>query len=199
MKKELKEKVLNSKENGIITTKKITELGIRRNILKEMLDDNTLIKISRGMYIESDDFEDELLAHQIRYKKCIFSHDTALYLHGFATRAPLFVYMTFPRGYNSYTIKSEQVKCVHVSNDNYKLGITYSETPFGNRVKCYDLERTLCDIVRGSSIDLQNVLHAMRMYANYKNRDITKLYKYAKQLKVEPKIRRYMEVLLNNE
>lgn len=199
MKNELQKKVLDSQENGIITSKRITELGIRRNILHEMVNNNTLIKISRGIYIKSDDLEDELLAHQIRYKKGIFSHDTALYLHGFAIRAPLFVHMTFPRGYNSYSINKEQIKCTHVSNGNYQLGIIYIDTPFGNRVKCYDIERTLCDIVRGNKIDLQNVLHAMKMYANYKHKDITKLYKYAKRLKVEPKIRRYMEVLLNDE
>ena len=36
----------------------------------------------------------------------------------------------------------------------------------------------------------------MRKYANSKEKDITKLMKYAEQLKVKPKVLNYMEVLL---
>lgn len=60
----------------------------------------------------------------------------------------------------------------------------------------YDLERTLCDIVRGSGSDIQVVNEAMKRYAASKEKNIHKLMKYAEQLRVGPKILRYMEVLL---
>ena len=64
-------------------------------------------------------------------------------------------------------------------------------------VRAYDVERMLCDIVRGQKmIDSQVVIPAMKRYAKDQNRNITKLMEYARNLGVESKIRGYMEVLL---
>lgn len=70
------------------------------------------------------------------------------------------------------------------------------KSPCGNPVRIYDLERTLCDIVRGGGSDIQIVNDAMKRYAASRGKNIHKLMEYAKQLRVEPKIQRYMEVLL---
>ena len=66
----------------------------------------------------------------------------------------------------------------------------------GNPIRVYDLERTLCDILRGSGSDIQIVSEAMKRYAASKDKNIHKLMKYADQLRVKPKVLRYMEVLL---
>ena len=62
--------------------------------------------------------------------------------------------------------------------------------------RVYDLERTLCDILRGSGSDVQIVGEAMKRYAASKDKNIHKLMQYADQLRVKPKVLRYMEVLL---
>ena len=80
--------------------------------------------------------------------------------------------------------------------DNYTLGIIEIKSPCGNPIKIYNLERTLCDIVRGSGSDIQIVNGAMKRYAASKEKDIHKLMEYAGQLRVKPKILHYMEVLL---
>ena len=38
----------------------------------------------------------------------------------------------------------------------------------------YDLERTLCDILRGNGIDIQIINQAMKKYALSKNKNIHK-------------------------
>ena len=65
-----------------------------------------------------------------------------------------------------------------------------------NPIRVYDLERTLCDILRGSGSDVQIVGEAMKRYAASKDKNIHKLMQYADQLRVKPKVLRYMEVLL---
>ena len=60
----------------------------------------------------------------------------------------------------------------------------------------YGVERSLCDIVRGSGSDIQVVKEAMKRYAASKEKDIHRLMKYAEQLRVRPKILHYIEVLL---
>ena len=50
--------------------------------------------------------------------------------------------------------------------------------------------------VRGSGSDVQIVGEAMKRYAASKDKNIHKLMQYADQLRVKPKVLRYMEVLL---
>lgn len=64
-------------------------------------------------------------------------------------------------------------------------------------MSAYDLERTLCDIVRGRRVvDVQVVNPAMKQYARSGGKDVQKLLDYAQALGVEKKIRNYLEVLL---
>ena len=104
--------------------------------------------------------------------------------------------MTFPKGYNAASLKNESIIIKRVIPDNYSLGIAEISSPSGNPIRIYDLERTLCDILRGSGSDSQIVNEAMKRYAASNDKNIHKLMQYAEQLRVKPKILRYMEVLL---
>lgn len=196
MREENKEWILKNTDNGVITSKTVTEQGIHRSVLTEMVKNGELIRCSRGIYMLANEWEDELYLLQKKYKRGVFSHETALYLLGYSERVPLKYHMTFPTNYNSASLMNENVMITRVNAYNYELGITTVETPFGNKVKIYNLEHSLCDILRGSMDDIQIIQYAMKKYALSKEKDINKLMKYAKQLRVESKVRRYMEVLL---
>ena len=126
----------------------------------------------------------------------IWAWDLALYLHGYSDRTPAQYTVTFPKGYNSRSLKEENIIVKRAVPDNYSLGVTELLSPCGNPLRVYDLERTLCDILRGSGSDIQIVSAAMKKYAVSKGKDIHKLMKYAEQLRVKPKVFRYMEILL---
>ena len=77
------------------------------------------------------------------------------------------------------------------------MGATDVKTMYGNLVRAYDLERTLCDLVRGQSvIDEQMVNPAMKAYMQQRGRNIPKLLAYARELGVEGKVQTYVRVLL---
>ena len=193
---EMKNKILNSAENGIITTRKISELGIRRSALTELTESEDLVRCSRGVYMVADEWEDEFFLLQKRYSRGVFSHATALYLLGYSERVPISFHMTFINNYNSFSLKEENVTVTRVIPNNFELGITTATTPSGNIVKVYNVERCLCDMVKGAGSDIQTVQYAMKKYAASKDKDVNRLMQYAKQLRVEKKIRNYMEVLL---
>ena len=52
--------------------------------------------------------------------------ETALYLHGYSDRAPAQYTMTFPKGYNTPSLKQENVTIKWVQQLNYPLGIILS-------------------------------------------------------------------------
>jgi predicted transcriptional regulator of viral defense system len=181
----------------IITSKQVTEAGFHRSVLSELVESKELVRISRGVYLKPTAWEDEMYLLQYRFRKGVFSHETALYLHDMTDRTPARFTMTFPWGYNAASLKSENLTAKRVVKECYGIGVMEMPSPAGNTIRAYDIERTLCDIVRGNNTcDIQVVNHAMKRYAESKKKDIQKLIGYAEKLRVKPKVLNYMEVLL---
>ena len=194
--KERMTNLLTAAENGMITSEQVTAAGIHRGILTELTKTGKLIRYGRGIYIKSNAWEDDLYLLQQKYRRGIYSHDTALYLLGYSDRTPAQYTMTFPKGYNAPSLKQENLNIKRAMPELYSMGIIEINSPSGNPIRIYDLERTLCDIVRGSGSDIQIVSAAMKRYAADRNKDIHKLIRYADKLRVKSKITQYMEVLL---
>ena len=105
--------------------------------------------------------------------------------------------MTSPAHYTLTMAQAENIRCVQCKDILYDLGITEVITPGGNKVRAYSVERTLCDILRlHSHVDIQIVTEAFKRYVIRKDKNIPVLSEYAKILKVEKKLRAYLEVLL---
>ncbi len=162
-----------------------------------MVKSGELERVQRGVYCLADTWEDEFLSAQLRFPKGVFSDGTALFLHGFTDRTPFLLTMTFPRSYRATKAREAGIEVRTCADDVLDLGVCNVRTPYGNDVRAYDLERTLCDLVRGQRVvDVQVVNPAMKAYARKKGKSLSRLFEYARALGVEKKIRNYMEVLL---
>ncbi|MCQ2492439.1 MAG: type IV toxin-antitoxin system AbiEi family antitoxin domain-containing protein, partial [Lachnospiraceae bacterium] len=109
MTEELRNVILDSIENGVITAKQISKMGIHRSALRELVESGDIIRCSRGIYMPAYEWEDEYRLLQEKYSRGIYSHETALYLHGYCERIPISFHMTFPYGYNCPSIKRENI------------------------------------------------------------------------------------------
>lgn len=182
---------------GLVTTAQIVDAGIPRARISDMVKANELARVQRGVYCLLDAWEDEFLATQLRFPRGIFSDGTALYLLGYTDRTPFKLSMTFPRSYRATKAREAGIEVRTCADDVLDLGLTTLQTPYGNEVEGYDLERTLCDMLRGrQDVDVQLINPAMRRYVRSDSKDIQKLLEYASALGVERKIRNYLEVLL---
>jgi len=194
--KEIIKSVLQE-NSGFITSTQATNAGVPRRCLSEMLLSGEIYKVDRGIYALPNVWEDEMFFLQYRFGKGVYSHGTALYLHKLTDRTPSRFTMTFRQGYNASGAKEKGLLIKLATSDLYEFGISEALSPCGNKLRVYDIERTLCDIVRGKSADdIQLVSQAMKLYAQSKNKNIPKLIEYAEKLRVKSKILNYMEVLL---
>ena len=182
---------------GIIETKIAAEYGISKAILYKLCKEDKIHRIVKGQYILSDDMQDELLAISNRSEKIIFSHETALFLHGISDRTPFEHTITAQSGcIPSEAIKSE-CKVYYIKPELFELGKTKLKTPAGNDVFAYDLERTICDIVRSrNKVGTETFLAALKMYAANPKKDLNRLNSYAKKMRVSNVLHQYLEVLL---
>ena len=184
-----------NKNNGVILTKQVTNAGYHRGILKRMENEGLITQIQRGVYVTEHGYADDFFLIQQVFRKGIFSHETALYLHGFSDRTPFQFNMTFKQGTSTSRMKAENVKPVMISKD-FELGLV-TLIRNGLTIKVYEMERTLVDLLKPRySADLEQLIPAFKKYAQYENRDINKLFRYANHFGVEEKIRTYIGVLL---
>ena len=190
------EKLLK-KNNGVIETYQVEELGINNKILTRMVENGIIERVARGVYIEKDTLEDTYFITQAICRKGIFSHETALYFHDLCDRTPIKYQLTIPSYYNTRLLKDKNYEFFYLKDELYEIGITEIKTPYGNKIRVYDLERTICDIIRNKKrIEIALFTDAMKRYVERKDRNSIKLHKYAKVFNIEEEVRKYLEVLL---
>jgi predicted transcriptional regulator of viral defense system len=156
-----------------------------------------LEKIASGTYLSKDGFKDNMFILQVRKKCCIFSHETALYLHDLTDRDPFELSVTVPKGYNATQLKKEGIKVYIVAKELYKFGIEEAHTDFGRMIKVYNKERTICDMIRNrNNVDKYILNDAMKRYFRSKEKNIHLLMEYAELLKVQKIIKKEYSILL---
>lgn len=193
------EKILNLiKENkGIISTAEIVKHGIDKKYLSLMTQRGLIERASRGVYVLPEIIEDEFYSINVRCRKGIFSHDTALFLHDLSDRTPLSFSITLPKGYNPSSLKDLSLEFFYVKPELHSLGKIAVLSPHGKKINTYDMERTICDMVRSKNrMDIQIFTDALKRYSKRKDKDLNTLMKYAQKFKIDLKIREYMEVLI---
>ena len=189
-------KYLNE-NGGQITSKEVNSMEISPRVLRNMYAHGLLERLAPGVYIDPFEFGDDIAALQYSLSKGIFFKDTALFLYGMIDRTPSIYEMNFPLPYAYSTSSSDLIKIYRQKKELYEIGITTTKTPGGHLVKVYDVERTLCDILRARGrSDAETIKQAMNSYAHQKEKNLRKLMAYARTFKVEEEIRMYMEVLL---
>lgn len=188
---------LAEKNNGYIRTKEIVDNNIPKNYLKELVGEKVLLKVNKGLYMLSDYFEDEYFIFQSTNSNAIFSLETALYLYNYSDRVPTIYNITVPKNYGGNLRKEKNVKLSYVKEELLNLGITEIESPLGQKIKVYNLERTICDIIKfKSKVDPEIFSKALKQYVKSKDKNLNNLITYARKLKVEDEVRKYMEVML---
>lgn len=187
-------KYLND-HNGYIETKDFEKLNISRTYIPKFIKLGIIRKVSRGLYIDSNRFEDEYFILQKKYKKLVFSYNTAFYLLNMTERTPMEIDVTIIKNYHIFN--EDNVKVHYVTKDNFNIGIIEVLSPFGNKVMVYNCERCICDMIKNNhSYELELYNKILNNYINSKNKDLDLLLEYAKKFKIYDKVISIMEVLI---
>ena len=189
-------KILKLFKNGYLTTKDVTENNIPRTYLTKLIKENKIERVSRGVYIKKNDLVDEFMVLQSKSKYAIYSNATALYLHGFSNRIPIKYDITINNGYNGSLQKEDKVNLFYTKRELLELGVINYKLDSGNIIRVYDLDKTICDIIKNKKkIDAEIFNKAIREYFYSKKKNTLKLYEYAKKMNIYNKVRDIFEVL----
>ena len=186
-----------NENNGIILTKTAADKGITRSNLSKLYKNGKITRIANGQYIFSDELHDEMLSLQLHSKYIVFSHESALFLNGISERTPFEHTITIPTSKTLPRSISNQCKIYYIKDEFWELGKTKLKTTLGNLVWSYDIDRTICDIIRSRSrIADETFISSLKLYAASQNKNLTNLSIYAEKMKISPLVRKNLEVLL---
>ena len=170
-------------------TPEVARLGIRSTYLGE--------EAAHGVYVSPDTWTDAMYLLHLRCGQAVFSHETALFFHDLTDREPLKYTITVRTGYNPSRLQEDGFQVYTVKKDLHEIGIIAMQTSFGHSVPVYDMERTICDLLRSrKNVEMQVFQDALKQYAKRKDKNLRMLMKYAAMFHVENILRPYLEVLL---
>lgn len=133
-------KKIMKNNNGYLFTKYFELLNINRAFLSILEKNNIIEKVATGIYIDPSKFPDDFFIFNKKNSKSVFSHMNALYFHNLTEEIPYKFTISLPR--NKY-IKNDNddFNIFYVNDIIFEIGLTEIVTPYGNKVKCYDMER----------------------------------------------------------
>lgn len=191
-------KVLKIMKNnkGIITSSQLESYGIPRVYLSKMVEKNIIERIERGIYVTKDYEYDEYYLFQLKYPKTVFSYNTALYFYEMTERTPIKMDVSISKNYNPHRFK-DIVNVYRINDELFELGIVYKKSPQGMKVRTYNLERTICDIIKDKdSVDIEIRNKAIKKAIKSKEFNASKMFEYAKKMNIYDKVKNYMEAII---
>lgn len=189
---------LFSQFNGTLSQKAAKDNGINPTTLRRLVEKGEIEQLYTGIYVLKDALPDYYFAVQQKLSRGIFSHETALFLHGLIDLNIGEMDMAFPAGYNRKKKLEDYPIITHiVKKEHYELGIERILTPSKNVVNAYNMEKTICDIwMKRYSGDVSIRNTALRNYLDKESKDLRLLRKYMRILDVKEELYTALEVLL---
>lgn len=188
---------LIKEHGGTIQTFQVLEAGISKPTFYAYVKEKGLEQAAHGIYVSPDAWTDAMYLLHLRCEQAVFSHETALFFHDLTDREPIRYSVTVRTGYNPSRLQEDGVQVYTVKRELHEVGVITAKTPFGHTVPVYDMERTICDLLRSRSrMEIQVFQDALKQYVRRKEKNLRTLMQYAAMFHVEKMIRQYLEVLL---
>ena len=193
---EFLEKIKTFSNNGYFSQSLCLKNGISRHQLSKLIDSGKIKKVNYGLYAFSDILEDDMFIPQAFNDKIVYSNETALFFTGYSDQIPFEYTITVPKGYHSKNLWNN-FAVRQTSKDLFSKGIVEVKSFYGNPLRVYCIERTLCELLHSrTDFRKERFIPAIQKYMQSKNKNMYVIMEYAKIFNVENKIRPYLEVLL---
>lgn len=122
--------------NGYITIRAVTAQGISKPYFAEYARSRELERVAHGVYQSRDAWPDDMYVLHLRNSNIIFSHQSALALHGMMERQPHHIYVTVKQGYNATHLRKQGV-IVHSQNSSDRLPNVLDRTQPLHSILCH--------------------------------------------------------------
>ena len=151
-----------------------------------------LVRVKRGVYAKEIALADTMVDIEALIPGGILCMFSAWEYYGLTTQVPQQYDIAIKRGRKIVVPQYPNFKLHNLSDNALNLGVT-TETISGYKVKIFDLEKCVCDAVKfRNKIGIDVCTEIIKNYLKRPDRNIAKLMKYAKFLRVAKILEMYL-------
>jgi predicted transcriptional regulator of viral defense system len=166
-------------------------------MLRKMLDNNTVAKVKRGVYrLNSAIRNDQRVELAKLVPDGVFCTFSAWHYYNLSLYNPFEYYMAIKKSKKVTLPSYPPMKLYYWIDKYYLLGIT--EVVIDNqKVKIYDLEKSVCDAIRfRKAAGMDSTAEILNNYLKRPDKDLDKLVRYARILRIEKFVRETITMML---
>ena len=178
---------------GYLQTKEIKYSRRLQYELSALVEAGDVICLRRGLY-KHQDFA--VLNHwqeiSLMYPKAVICSESAALYHDLTTYVPTEVHLAIGQKSRIKVEDFPPVKLYYWADKYFNHHIAYN-----NGVKVYNIERTVCDIIRlKSQNDMEMVKEVCRAYLNRKDHNMNTILTIAKEIDAYDRVAKIYEILI---
>ena len=151
-----------------------------------------LVRVKRGVYAKEIALADTMVDIESLIPDGILCMFSAWEHYGLTTQVPQQYDVAIKRGRKVVAPQYPNFKLHNLSDNALNLGVTTANIS-GYKVKIFDIEKCVCDAVKfRNKIGIDVCTEIVKNYLKRRDRDIAKLMKYAKVLRVAKTLEMYL-------
>jgi predicted transcriptional regulator of viral defense system len=181
---------------GQLTTKELKALGMSEYGIKKLATEELIWKIKRGIYQWSDYDIDEHGLLSVIIPNGVLCLYSAAFIYEYTTNIPQQYHIAIASKRKVRLPDYPPITLNYWSGLQLSLGVSqliYNDVP----LTIFDREKTVCDFLKfRNKIDNSIVKEVVKAYLKDKNRDLSKLKAYSKQLNIQTIVDTYLNILL---
>jgi len=183
-------------QQGIVfRTKDLNDQGINNYEIAKLLEEGILVKMYQGVYSLSNFEKIELTDINVIVSNGIISLTSAAYFYKLTSGDSGKITITLNREQKPPKLPHDLFCYYYTTSKFYDVGLKVIDQD-GRQIKIYDIERTVCDIVKHRSKHDSNLIReVIENYLAREDRDLEKLEEYAKELRVYNVLMQYIDIL----
>lgn len=194
----MKKPEFNLSLGNFFRTKELNEQGITNYKISKLVDEGVLVKVYQGVYALGDVDTIEIRDINVIIENGVVSLKSAAYYYKLIDGEEGKIEITLNRDQKPPKLPYDFFSYYYTTSKFYEIGLNVIDQN-GRRLKIYDVERTVCDIIRHrSKYDSYIVREVIDNYLKSETRDIDLLLDYASQLRVRGIVENYLEILGGN-
>lgn len=176
-------------------TKELNVQGINNYKISKLVDEGVLVKVYQGVYALGDVDTIEIRDINVIVENGVVSLKSAAYYYRLLDGEEGKIEITLNRDQKPPKLPYDFFCYYYTTSKFFEIGLQVVDQD-GRKLKIYDVERTVCDIVRHrSKYDSYIVRDVIENYLKSEQCDIEKLLDYASQLRVRSIVENYLEIL----
>lgn len=188
-----------SDHNFIMTTAELNSYKFYYADIQKLLNEGLIERVKQGYYHWVDSYEgQEVRIINRLFPDAVLCMETALFYYHYSDRNPAEWNITIDKNTSRNRTKIDYpfIKAYRVEPALMMLGETKGSIDFVD-VRIYDRDRTICDVLRNiNKMDKEIFNKAVQGYVKDTQKSIPNLMKYAKELRIQKRVKDLIGVWL---